>query len=407
MKSAQEAVFPKKVYTKPMLKKIVIALSVAAVVFPLFAFAQATLVPDATTTSRAKVISVASATAEDVPDLAIKATSQTLDAEILDGPEAGKRVSVENDYVMLKPGNSFYITHTVNSLDGTDYYTMQDPSRMTALYILCALFILLVCIFGGKQGVRGLMSLAGSFVLIFFVLMPSIVHGFSPVLAAIGVSSLIIVIGSYVTHGFNRTTSAAVIGMIATVAVTGVLALVFVHAAKLTGFTSDESISLNWNTGGSINFVSLLLGGIMIGLLGVLYDMAIGQAIAVEELRNIGPHVPAATIWKRAVRIGREHIGALVNTLVIAYVGASLPLILLVYTTVHGSTGAHEPIINQEIFATEIVRSLIGAIGIVLAMPVTTLVATFMLAKKNSRGSASEEELHKQESAVAHFHHSH
>ena len=393
------------------MKKAAVILALAAsLLAPLFAFAEsADMTPDTVTVARARVTRVVSTTSEDLPGAAtgtattVNGSRQELEAAVIDGAEAGKDISVEDDYVPLKTGDVFYVSHTVNTLDDSDYYTMQDPDRMPALYVLMGLFILLVVAFGGKQGVRGLASLAGSLVLILFVLMPAIVHGFSPVVAALGVSSLIIIVGSYITHGFNRTTTAAVLGMIATVLFTGTLAFIFVHATKLTGFTTEESVSLNWNTNGTINFVSLLLGGIMIGLLGVLYDMAIGQAIAVEELATIGAHLPRAHIFKRALRIGREHIGALVNTLVIAYVGASLPLLLLVYTG--ASTGMHEPLINQEIVSTEIVRTLIGGIGIVLAMPFTTLMATFMLTKKHR--TASPEKLKEEDEALKHFHHSH
>ena len=397
-----------------MKKSIVTAALLAGLMLPFLAFAQdatanVQMTPDTVTVSRAKVTRIVDTTSEDLPGATagsattVNGSRQDLEATILDGAEAGKTVTVEDDYVPLKVGDVFYISHTLNALDGTDYYTMRDPDRMPALYALMAIFVFLVVVFGGKQGVRGLASLAGSLVLILFALMPAIVHGFSPVLAALGVSSLIIIVGSYITHGFNKTTTSAVLGMIATVVFTGTLAFVFVHLAKLTGFTTEESVSLNWNTGGTINFVSLLLGGIMIGLLGVLYDMAIGQAIAVEELATIGAHLPRKHIFKRALRIGREHIGALVNTLVIAYVGASLPLLLLVYTG--AGTGAHEPLLNQEIFSTEVIRTLIGAIGIVLAMPFTTLMATLMLTKKNER--VSKEELHEEETALKHFHHSH
>jgi uncharacterized membrane protein len=136
-------------------------------------------------------------------------------------------------------------------------------------------FLILLFIFGGVQGVRGLASLLGSLVLIFYVLLPGILGGYSPILASIGVSSLIIIAGSYITHGFNKTTSAAVIGMILTVLVTGLGAYYAIHAGNFSGYTSEENVYLNFNTSGAISMVGLLFGGIMIGLLGVLYDIAI------------------------------------------------------------------------------------------------------------------------------------
>jgi uncharacterized membrane protein len=129
--------------------------------------------------------------------------------------------------------------------------------------------------------------------------------------------------------------------------------------------------------------VGLLFGGIMIGLLGVLYDIAIGQAVAIEELFRAGKHLTRREVYLRGIRIGREHIGALVNTLAIAYVGASLPLLLLMQSATTGIAF----IINSEILSTEIVRILIGSIGLILAVPITTLIASYML---HGRTEASE-----------------
>jgi uncharacterized membrane protein len=195
---------------------------------------------------------------------------------------------------------------------------------------------------------------------------------------SIGVSSLIIIVGSYITHGLSRTTSAAVIGMITTIIFTGLLAYAAVTFTRLSGYNSEEAVYLHFNTHGIVDFQGLLLGGIMIGLLGVLYDIAIGQAIAVEELYHAGgAQLSRKMVYKRAIRIGREHIGALVNTLAIAYVGLSLPLLLLYYT----STADYHITLNQEIFATEIIRTMIGSIGLILAVPITTMIAVFMIIK--------------------------
>lgn len=337
------------------------------------------IVPDTVTMMKARVLSIEKEEVKDIPGTETKTSFQTIHVEILDGTEKGKRVTVENDYLNLKTGEVFYLMHTVGQFDGMDYYSVNDPYRLPQVLILVGLFVVAVFTFGGKQGVRGLTSLIGSFVLIFFVLLPGILHGYSPLFVTIAVSSLIIVLGSYITHGFNKTTSSAVLGMIATVAITGLLAYWSVHFTRLSGFGSEEAMYLNLNARGSIDILGLLLGGVIIGLLGVLYDAAIGQAVSVEELTRIAPHVPRKTIYERALRIGREHIGALVNTLAIAYVGASLPLLLLFYQT---SSASIAQIANTEIFSTEIVRIMIGSIGLVLAVPITTLVSVLMLVKK-------------------------
>jgi uncharacterized membrane protein len=334
---------------------------------------------DKEVTMKAQVEEIASSTIQTLPGTDTKESVQTLKVKILDGAEVGKEVTVDNDYINLKQGETFYLKHTSDSLDGTDFYTVEEPYRLPQLIILVLLFLAVVFIFGGIQGVRGLVSLIGSLLLIIYVLLPGILHGISPILVTVGVSSLIIIVGSYITHGFNRTTTSAILGMILTVSVTGLLAYWSVHFTRLSGMGSEEVAYLNINARGSIDVIGLLLGGIMIGLLGVLYDIAIGQAISVEELLHIAPDVSKKHVYDRAIRIGREHIGALINTLAIAYVGVALPLLLLFS---QASTDSVWVILNREVFATEIVRTMIGSIGLVLAVPITTFVSVWLLTRK-------------------------
>ncbi len=334
------------------------------------------LVMDETITMKARVIRVVSQDVVPVEGIGINTTFQTIDVEVLDGPEKGKRVSVENDYLMLEEGDVFYLTHTQNALDGADYYAVSEPYRLPVLIGLMIVFVFVVVIFGGMQGVRGLLSLVGSLFFIAFLLLPGILNGYPPILVAVGVASIIIVGASYITHGFTRTTSVAVLGMIVTVVCTGLLAYFAIPLAQLSGYASEETMYLNMNTQGSLNFAGLLIGSIIIGTLGVLYDAAIGQAVAVEELSAAGGHLSRRHIYLRALRIGREHIGALVNTLAIAYVGAALPLLLLFYGF---GSGDILMTLNKEVFATEIVRTIVGSIGIVLAVPITTAIAVRFL----------------------------
>lgn len=344
-----------------------------------------TPIHDTLTFSKAKVVEVSNQHTEILPGTDTPSQSQILKAEILDGTEKGKVVTLNNDYIQLEVSEVFYLRHSTSQSDGTDFYTVSDPYRLDVLIGLAVVFLLLTFLFGGLPGVRGLASLAGSIVLIFWLLLPSILQGFSPIIAAIGVSSIIIVVGSYITHGFNKTTTAAVLGMLVTVVITGLAAFYVVHLTHLSGYASEENVYLNFSTNGSIDMVGLLFGGIMIGLLGVLYDIAIGQAIAVEELFRAGSHMTRIQVYKRAIRMGREHIGALVNTLAIAYVGAALPLLLLMLS----STDTGIPfILNNELFATEIVRILIGSIGLILAVPITTIISSYLLRSMEGKGRA-------------------
>lgn len=356
-------------------KGLVVFVTIFAISVPALTFAQGAATPDTVVTEKARVTSVVTQSPEDIPDTGTQSPVQELTATVIDGPDAGASVTFENDYIQLSPGELFYLRHTTNALDGTDNYSVADPYRLNVLLGLALVFVLLLFLFGGKQGIRGLASLCGSLVLIFYVLIPGILHGYSPIWISSGVAALIIIAGSYLTHGWNRTTTTAILGMIATVAITALGAYYTVHAAHLSGFATEEEVSLNFDTQGTIDMVGLLFGGIMIGLLGVLYDIAIGQAVAVEELFRAGAHMTRRKVYERGIRIGREHIGALVNTLAIAYVGAALPLLLLVQTSSYGIVYA----INSEIFATEIVRILIGSIGLILAVPITTFIAAYML----------------------------
>lgn len=356
-------------------KKILFGLLFSLTLLPQLGFAQATLIQDVEVFEKVKVIEVTNQATSTIPGTDTPSQTQTLKIEVLGGVDAGEIVTFQNDYTQMSKGEIFYARHQMNHLDNSDYWSVSDPYRLDIIFWLTAIFIILIFIFGGVQGVRGLASLIGSFFLIFYLLIPGIYGGYNAILVSIGVASLIIVVGSYITHGFNRTTTSAVLGMILTVTVTGLGAYYVVYAAHLSGYSSEESTFLNLNTRGAIDMVGLLFGGIMIGLLGVLYDIAIGQAIAIEELLRAGKHLTRMQVYKRGIRIGREHIGALVNTLAIAYVGASLPLFLLIQNSNAGILF----ILNSEIFSTEIVRILIGSIGLVLGVPITTLIASYML----------------------------
>lgn len=356
-------------------KKILIASLFWFIAVPLITHAESpVLIQDTEVFEKAKVIEVK----EEQETLAggtLQSPSQILTVEILSGSNTGKVVTFNNDYTQLSVGDIFFVRHQSNDFDQTEYWSVADPYRLDIIFWLAVVFVLLLFLFGGIQGVRGLASLVGSLFLIFYLLIPGIYGGYNAVLVSIGVSSLIIIVGSYITHGVNRTTTSAVLGMIITVVITGLAAYYIVYAARLSGYSSEESMYLNLSTKGSIDMVGLLFGGIIIGLLGVLYDIAIGQAVAIEELFRAGKSLTRREVYKRGIRIGREHIGALVNTLAIAYVGASLPLILLMK---NATTGALY-IINSEVISTEIIRILVGSTGLILAVPITTLLTSYML----------------------------
>lgn len=365
------------------------------------------LVSDEHVIMKARVLKVLMQEERVVPGTEVHSIFQKIEAEILGGAERGKVVTIDNDYLSLDEGEVFYVNRVTHGLDKSIVYSVKDPDRLPALVFFAALFLICTVVFGGMQGLRGLISLAGSLFLILYVLLPGILNGYSALWLSVSVSALIIILGSYITHGFNRTTTAAVFGMVATVLCTGGLAYVAVRWGRLSGLASEEAVFLDMSTRGAIDFSGLLLGGILIGLLGVLYDAAIGQAVSVEELHRVAPHLPRRSIYARALRMGREHIGALVDTLAIAYVGVSLPLLLLFSTVVSESIGIT---LNRELFATEIVRTMIGSIGLILTVPITTLISVMFLMGKGSQVSEAvivDEEKAANSLSTGHHGHSH
>lgn len=300
--------------------------------------------------------------------------------------KSGENITVQNDRAVLARGDTLYIEKETDEV-GQVSFNFADVYRLPILLFLFVLFVVVSIVIGGKQGARGLLSLLGSLFVIGGFLLPQMLAGYSPLLISVLASGVIIILGSYITHGFNKTTTAAVLGMLITIFGTGALAWFAVSASHFSGLASDEALFLRAEKT-TMDLGGLLLGGILIGLLGVLYDAAIGQAVFVEELFADDNKKSAKTVWRQAMRVGREHIGALVDTLAIAYVGASLPLFLLLYASV--KTGA-EPILyllNKEFFSSEVLRILIGSIGLILAVPITTLVSVSLLRNSAKRGEA-------------------
>jgi uncharacterized membrane protein len=197
--------------------------------------------------------------------------------------DTGEVKVFENDHFQVKEGSRIYV-HKRTDMDGVVIYSMDEPVRLPVMSVLICMFVGLSIWIGGKQGAKGLLSLALSIVLLFLLLVPAILKGYSPVFVSICVASIIIIFGSFVTHGFNRTTGSAVVGMILTVVGVGICALLAMYLMSLTGVYTEEIVYLMYNTQGVLDVQGLLFAGIMIGLLGILYDVAIGQSIAIEEL---------------------------------------------------------------------------------------------------------------------------
>lgn len=312
----------------------------------------------------------------------VEDTVQTLSAQLLDGPQAGQVIEIKNDYLQLKPGQKFFVNYLVD-IDGRIIYSVRDIDRRGPIYWLLGLFIAVVVAFGGRQGVRAIISLVGSFLAIIYILLPLLISGYSPIIVSSVVGGIILFCAIFFTHGFNKQSLVAFSGTFIGVVLTAVMAIIAVAGTDLTGFASEEAVYLNFTTDGIINFKGLLLGGIMIGVLGVLDDIAVTQVAVVAELKRIAKNLSPLEIFKRSIVVGREHVSALVNTLVLAYAGVSLPLLLWFST----SDASFTMIINEELFATEIVRTIVGSIGLILTVPITTLLAVYLLKEEDLKHS--------------------
>lgn len=300
------------------------------------------------------------------------ATVQDVRAVLKSSERVGEVVYFESELVLLKPGDKIFLFWT-QTITGQEYFTYADFERRTPLLIVSLLFIGMLVLFAGWQGARALLSLLVSVAAIVFVLVPALLAGYDPVLVSVGIAGVILAVVLFGTHGFTPRAWMAFVGTFSAVVITGVIAVISVNAMRLTGFSSDAAVYLNFATDGLLDLSGLLLGSIIIGILGVLDDVSITQASVVQELKGANPTLQFGQLYRRAIRVGRDHIGSLVNTLALAYVGVSLPLILL-YSKTQSSIWVT---LNQEVIAAELLRIIVGSIGLVLAVPLTTAVAAW------------------------------
>lgn len=278
------------------------------------------------------------------------------------------RFAVSDEVVLAYDGG--------NPADGASYQIV-DFQRDIPLALLAGLFAVAVLVLGRWQGLKAIGALLISFVVLVFFVLPAIIAGENPLLVAIAGAGVIMFVVLYLTHGLSARTSTAVLGTMMSLTLIGVLGALWAAFAKLTGLDEDTA-TLVGVLGRSIDTRGLLLAGVVIGALGVLDDVTVTQTSAVWELRAANPSLTRRQLYAAALRIGRDHVASAVNTLVMAYAGAALPLLL--YSSISG-VGIGNILTSQSI-AQEIVRTLVGSIGIVAAVPVTTALAAAVAAQE-------------------------
>lgn len=257
-----------------------------------------------------------------------------------------------------------------------EQYSFQDFDRAQPLLVLLVVFVVSVLLLSRWRGVGSLVSLGFTLLLLVTFTLPAIMQGGPPLAIAVVTAATVMVVTLYLSHGFSVRTSVAMVGTLTSLLVIGLLGSVFTQLGQFTGMV-DEGSQYIATVARQVDLTGLLLAGLVIGALGVLDDVTVTQTWAVWELADADPGATRTTLFRRAMRIGRSHVASTVNTLVLAYVGATLPL-LLVFSALALPFGSA---VSQEIVAQEVVRGLVGGLGIVAAVPVTTAVAAVVAAR--------------------------
>lgn len=259
----------------------------------------------------------------------------------------------------------------------TGFWFYADRDRRSSLVFLGVLFASVVIALGRLRGLAALGGMALTVVVLIAFVAPSVLDGNDPLAVSVVAACAIAFVSLYLTHGFNPTTTVALAGTLVSLALTLALSSIFFAVARFTGLATEEALLLPF-IAGDIDLSGLLMGGAVLGTLGALDDVTVTQVATVAELQHRSPHLAVRDLFASGVRVGRDHIASTVNTLLLAYVGASMPLLLLFAA----SDQPLDKVANSELISVEIVRTLCGSIGLVAAVPMTTLLAALVVANR-------------------------
>jgi len=309
---------------------------------------------------------------------------QHLKIEILDGSHKGETMIIRHTIERIMPG--YYIFKVGDKLlvrateDNGKIETVkiQEKVRDTQVYLIVGLFVALLLIIGGIKGLKTLVSLVIAVTMIFFGYIPLIIKGVNPILASLGISIPVVIITLIIISGKNIKTLVAIIGTSLGVIISGILAFIFGNLAHLTGLADDSSISLAYIPQfRNLDYKGILFGTILIGAIGAIMDVAISIASALYEINDLDKNISKKNMIISGMNIGKDMMGSMSNTLILAYVGTTLHLIILfiVYRI------RFTEIINLDSIATEIIRAMAGSIGLIITIPVTVVIGTAIYKK--------------------------
>ncbi|GAB4495914.1 MAG: hypothetical protein OHK0052_04690 [Anaerolineales bacterium] len=328
-------------------------------------------------TARARVLEILETGTLDFGGQATQQPYQRARVEILQGSYRAQKLTIDYalrqnaDSLRLQVGQEILVTVSARPEGGTAAY-FTDFVRSPALLWLFLTFVGFSLLISGWKGVRSLASMGISFVVILGFIIPQILAGRDPLWVSIAGSFFLLAVTLYLVYGWTLKTHAAALGTLLALCITGALAVLFVNLARLSGFGDENALFLAQQLNFNLNLRGLLLGGMLIGALGVLDDLVITQASVTFEIHAANPGLPFTALYQRAMHVGRDHVAATVNTLVLAYAGAALPLFLLF------SLSGQNPVnlLNLEFVSEEVVSTLVGSLGLMTAVPITTLLAS-------------------------------
>ncbi|MEA2443986.1 MAG: hypothetical protein QOJ12_1278 [Thermoleophilales bacterium] len=299
------------------------------------------------------------------------------------GPDKGRDFTIDEAggsgaSVQLSPGDNVRVTRNakIPGAPPGPPYSLADLDRRAPMLWLAIAFVVIVSVLGRGRGVMALVGLAASLAVVVFFVVPAILDGRSPLAVALAGGVAVMLVTIALAHGLGAKSIAAALGTAVSLALTVGLAVLFTNLAHLTGFGSEEATLLS-ASGGNVSFKGLVVAGMVIGALGVLDDVTVSQASAVMALRRANPAQHARELYRGALEVGRDHVAATVNTLVLAYAGATLPLLLLFSV---GATPFADAL-NGESVAEPIVATLVGSIGLIAAVPITTALAALLASR--------------------------
>lgn len=315
---------------------------------------------------------------------------QRVNVQMTTGPDRGTDQLIEYattvsqfEHQSLEVGDTVIVTR--DTVTGSGAYIVIDTFRIPGVLIMFAAFVVLAIIFAGIRGVTSLFGLAASLAVLAFGVVPAIMNGHSPLVVCLIGAGVIAVTSILLAHGFNRRSVIALVATLLTLVGGVAFSLIAVVLAKLSGSGTEEAIYLQIGSLPSLDLRGLLLGGMIIGTLGVLDDVTTAQVAAVEEIGIADKTLSAKELYQRGLRVGKEHIAALVNTLVLAYAGASFPLFLLF--SIEGGPPLWV-VLNAEYVMEEVVRALVGGASLVIAVPISTALAAYYFSKHRNSSYA-------------------